>query len=209
MRTIETNVYKFEELSDEAKQKAIEWYRQGNYEDFPFQSEVNAAFEKFADIFNVSNYEIDYLQPYRNEYKLNFDDDVLNLSGIRLLKYLWNNYGNYLFKGEYYSLWSKTDFPYNEYHKKPFPKLKTRRSKVLKDDSCVLTGVCYDNSILQPIYDFLKKPSDITFEELIGECISSLCSDVGKELEWRNEDEQIIEEIIVNEYEFDKDGELA
>lgn len=33
MRTIRTKVYKFNELSEDAKQKAIQWYRNGNYDD--------------------------------------------------------------------------------------------------------------------------------------------------------------------------------
>lgn len=43
MRQITTNVYTFDELSDEAKQKAIEWYREGleyNYLEDQMQDEL-------------------------------------------------------------------------------------------------------------------------------------------------------------------------
>ena len=33
MRTIQTNIFTFDELNDEAKQKAIEWYRNATLED--------------------------------------------------------------------------------------------------------------------------------------------------------------------------------
>ncbi len=37
MRTVSKTIYKFDELNDEAKQKAIEWYREGD--DMPFLSD--------------------------------------------------------------------------------------------------------------------------------------------------------------------------
>lgn len=209
MKTKVINLYQFSELSDEAKEKAINNFR-NNENDFYFiTDDAGKSFEKFADIFSISNWDIDYCEPYRNNYRLNFDDNVKALSGQRLANYIWNNYRNDIFKGNYYSLWSKTEVSF-KYYKEGHPVLKTRHSKIQLSNSCVLTGVCYDNDVLNPIYDFLDKPKDnIDFETLISDCIYSLCHSVNSEIEYQYTDEAIIETIEANEYDFDEDGNLA
>lgn len=83
------------------------------------------------------------------------------------------------------------------------------------DNSCTLTGVCYDQSILQPIYDFLQytgKPdyySYMDFETLMDECFASLEKDVEDEENAQYEDDAIIDTIQANDYEFTKDGKLS
>jgi len=210
MKTIQVNLYQFSELSDEAKEKAINHFRNSNYDETPFFiNEANSTFEKFAKIFSINWNNIDYEEPYRNDYNLTFDDNIVNLSGQRLATYIWNNYKRDLFKGKYYSLWSKKDVSYKHY-KDGYPVLKIRHSKVIIEHSCVLTGVCYDEDILQPIYEFLDKPKDnINFETLINDCIYSLCYSVSSEIDYRNSDEGITEEIEGNEYDFDENGKLA
>src|SRR5580693_5752393 len=37
MRTIETTVYKFDELNDKAKEQARDWYRQGDHNSFAWE----------------------------------------------------------------------------------------------------------------------------------------------------------------------------
>jgi hypothetical protein len=129
----------------------------------------------------------------------------MELSGIRLAKFIWNNYKDDIFKGKYYSLWSKTDISY-EHHKEGYPVLKTRRSKILLDNCCVLTGVCNDDDLLSPIYKFLDNPIDINFEELLTACINSLCKSVSSEIDYNNSDKGIIETIIDNDYDFTIEG---
>ena len=213
MRIIESKVYQFDELTDGAKQKAIEKYRDSNNEFDWLVSEANNSFEKFADLFNIDWRQIDYNEPYRNEYSLKFDEDVLNLSGLRLAKYIWNNYESFLFKGKYYSVTSDKKVNHKRVKSTNLKNGKIFNayySAIQKENSCVLTGVCYDDDLLQPIYDFLKKPKDnVDLETLLNDCINSLCHSVSSEIEWRQEDEQIIEEIEANEYEFNEDGSLS
>ena len=107
MKTIEIQLFKFSELSEDAQKKAIDHFRESD-NDFWFIEEANETFKKFADLFSIKWREIDYEQPYRNNYSINLSDDIKGLSGIRLMKYIWNNYKNDLFKGKYYSV--KSDF---------------------------------------------------------------------------------------------------
>ncbi len=210
MKTITVNLYQFSELSEDAKEKVIENFRDGNT-DFWFLDEVRNSFDKFCDLFSIKWSQIDYQEPYRNEYSIQLDDCIKELSGQRLATYIWNNYKNDLFKRKYLKSFDG--------HKKHINIVNhtakgTRKeycnyySSLKKDNSCVLTGVCYDYDLLQPIYDFLDKPTDTDFETLLNDCIYSLCHSVSSEIDYQNSDEAITETIEANEYYFDEDGNL-
>jgi hypothetical protein len=211
MKTIDVNLYKFSELSEEAKEKAIQKWRNDNYNYQPwFIDEANKSFEKFADLFSIDWRNIDYCEPYRNEYSIKLDDQIKELSGQRLATYIWNNFKRDLFKGKFYF---KDCYTYPNGKKtednRQYKRYIKRYSKIFLDNSCVLTGVCYDQDLLQPIYDFLNKPTDIDFETLLNDCIYSLCHSVSAEIEYQSSDEAIIETIEANDYDFLENGELA
>jgi hypothetical protein len=172
MKTLEIKLYSFLELSKEAQEKAIEQYRKSQNGYFDDYDAAN-TFEKFAKIFNINKYDIDYLEPYRNNYKTNLDDAVLDLSGVKLYKYIVNNYKDILSK------------------------------------DCPLTGVFYDEAILQPIHNFLKKPyQDINFYKLLDRCIKSFCEAVADDIQNQNSDNYISEFLEANEYQFLESGKI-
>jgi len=206
MRTVRTKIYKFEELTKEAQQKAINKHREVMDNDFIYD-DTHKVVEAFNDVFETKEGRNSWLDVYTDH----MEENILELKGLRLQKYLWNNYKNQLFKGKYYSLWSKKDISY-KYHKNGYPVLKSRYSKVLKQNSCVLTGMCYDDDMLQPIYDFLEKRNfsncTITFYHLINDCFDELRKTVENEIDYRNTDDAIIEEIKANDYEFTENGNI-
>jgi len=213
MRTETIQVYQFDELTPSAKQTAIEWYRGNGYNHCQhIFDECFDTFRVFADLFNVSFRQMDFLEMYRSEWSVKMDENILNLSGFRLAKYLWNNYRKDLYKGKYYGKLVKTEkdgspIEVSKEHPAGLRHVK-RYSKCQLSTQCVFTGVCYDESILAPIYQFLEKPVDgTTFEELISECIYSLAKDLESEFETLNSEESIIESIQANEYEFTESGE--
>lgn len=207
MRTVRTKIYKFEELKKDAQQIAIDHYR-NNYlnNDFIYDDAYNTV-KEFNSVFNTEEGRNSWLDVYTDH----INDEILELKGFRLQKYIWNNYKNQLFKGKYYSLWSKKDISY-KYHKEGYPVLKVRYSKVLKQSSCVLTGMCYDDDMLQPIYDFLEKRDfsncTITFYHLLNDCFDELRKSIENEIDYRNTDDAIIEEIKANDYEFTENGNI-
>lgn len=214
MKTRTINVYEFSELSEEAKEKAINKWRNGNYDhEFFWQREVESSLDKFCSIFSIDYRQIDYQEPYRNDYKINLDDNILALSGQRLAKYIWNNYKDDIFQGKYYGKLVDTfkdgiKIPVSKDHPAGLRHV-VRYSRTILDNSCVLTGVCYDQDLLQPIYDFLDKPTErIDFETLLNDCIYSLCHSVSSEIDYQNSDKGITEEIEANEYEFDENGNM-
>lgn len=206
MRTVRTKVYKFNELSEQAKQKAIDTFRSNNNGVNFYAEDICNSAKKVIELFNLKT---------GNEYSdirtSHIDDNILQLSGVRLYKYIINNYYSDLFTPAYI----KTI--YKEWHCKLFIcKLKTGRdgnkytqvySKTKKDNSCVLTGVCYDMDILEPIYKFLEKPSKgTTFEDLMNEIGNAISKTYSDNDEWVNSDEFITETIESNDYEFTQDG---
>jgi len=205
MRTIRTKIYKFNELSKAAKQTAIEWWKNGETFDYLYE-EAWESLKKFCEVFNIDMDSYDFNEPYRSRYSYDLDDKVMELTGQRLATYIWNNYKTSLYKGKYYSLWSKTEVSY-KHHKEGHPVLKKRYSKCQIVCECPFTGTCYDMDLLDPIVKFMQKPSNrIDFKHLLEDCLSSLCKSLEGEIKARMEDDAVIEAIEANEYEFTKEG---
>ena len=218
MRTIETKLFEFNELSDESKENALNEIRENHIFIGHIIDDAHETFLEFCKIFPVVWSNMDYEDSYRSEFSINLEDSILDLNGIRLQKYIWNNFKKYLYKGKYYGC-VENDIKYNH------PRVKSREltsagrlknwhnpyfSAITLDNSCVLTGVCYDDSILEPIYDFLNGTpnNNIDFDTLLNDCINSLLSDVQLEIDYRYSDKGIIDQILGNEYEFDENGKL-
>ncbi len=75
-RTIETQVYKYSELSDEAKQKAHERHTQ--HEQYAWADEALDSIKALAVHFNgtLSDYNIDWLECGRSSLTFNMPDDM-------------------------------------------------------------------------------------------------------------------------------------
>lgn len=156
MRTVETSVYKFEELSDAAKSEAIENYRTTN-EDLGrhWQDENFESIKAVLDFFDVeiTNYSIDYSSAAGSyvswSLNLDYDEEIKNLSGARLFKYIQNNYIGRV-PGAYGHIFDgKPD-----------------------EGRCIFTGYCADHSVIEPVINFLERPTkNISFEDLIDDII--------------------------------------
>lgn len=187
MRTKEIKIYQFQELSDESKEKAIEKFRE--MEDFAWSSEyldsLEAGLKHFG--FRLKHYEIDwsninYCDTAIDNYH---DQEILGLTGVRLYKYIVNNFLN----------------TYCKYSKK---------NVSVFDGNCAFTGVSSDEDFLDPINEFLKKPSiKYNFEELIEECVHSLLLAGCNDFDYQISDKGITENIEANGYEFYENGKIA
>lgn len=207
MRTIRTKVYKFEELSNEAKAVAIENYRNNGNNDYDYiWNDAENTVKEFVKLFDISIGHRSWL-----EFNSNMTDEVDDLSGLRLQKWLYNNLYNKLFKNAYLR-----NFDGHKKHKNITNQVANNTKKEYcsyysswkVDNSCVLTGVCYDDDILAPIYDFLKlrKFDNTTLLDLISECYSNLRNSIESEIEYNDSDDNIEEELIENDYEFTING---
>lgn len=210
MRTITTTIqaFTFDELSEQAKQNALDELRDQEPTSFHYD-EAKKSVDEFCARFNFRTGNRSWLDLGGHS----FDDDILNLSGIRLRTCLLNNFDDVLFERKYRKSYSSDTRPtfHPMRHAKQSKDGKfwvTIRSNFKTDSCCPLTGVCYDEDLLQPIREFIKKPDSRNIEDLISEGLETLRNSLEREDEYMKTDEYLIERIEANEYEFTEDGEL-
>lgn len=211
MKTVRIKIFEFNELSEKAKEKAIQNVKNNFDLHSHYSNEYLETMDKFVEGMlgaKYTNYCLGGQGAHINVILDCFTNEQLELSGLRLARFIWNNFEHFLYKGKYFSLWSKTEKSFKHYPN-GYPVLKFRYSKVLKvGENCNLTGVCTDESILAPMYEFLKSPKNITFEELINECLDSFLKDYEKSLDYANSAEYIAEHCEANEIEFLESGKI-
>lgn len=211
MKTIRTKVYQFNELTEQAKENAISQYRNMEHYNQHYYDEIIESVKAVCELFNLKTG-----RQWSDIKTSHIDDNICELKGIRLYKYIVNNYWYSLYKRKFLGSigdnkvikhrMSKTHF-YDMCKGARVNSSNFIYSNVQFDNCCTLTGVCYDNDILQPVYDFLKRPNlSTTFEDLMQKIESAISKTFDNTEEWLNSDEFIKDEIEANEYEFTKDG---
>lgn len=201
MKTKTIKVYTITELSDDAKDHAYhEWLNSWEYR---WGSENEESLKAFAAIFPVKIKDWSYGGRGEGvDFEMMCNDEVTELTSHRLAKYIWNNYQNKIWKGKYYS----TGGHYDE--KKQY-QYKQRHSKIQLESSCPLTGYCVDDDILKPVLDFLKKPTEQNFKEVVEDCFHSWVKHCTDDMEYSSSMETFLEDAEANQYEFTEDGKRA
>lgn len=204
MRQQTINIYKFDELSEEVQENVIDDF---NYDDlYPWYNDnvdIRTAFESIFPI-KIDDWDCDIHR--RSFITFHIDNDIkkeiLEFTGILLMKYILNMYSDYLFKGKYYSTqgsYLNGEFTY-----------KYKHSKIIKDTCCVLTGYYMDDSILNPIYNFLKHPSnDITLYDLMEDCLNSWVVTFESDIKDFYSKESLKDFAEANGYEFYENGKMV
>lgn len=201
MRTISVNLYQFSELSEEGKENAIEKWREKGIEYF-WADEAFESLRKFCEEFNMDFHNASYSQYSIADCRTNnIDDNILELSGIRLRTYILNNHYDILFEPKHYGEYKK-NLNSNNWKYKRYSRIQ------YIETSCPFTGYCGDEDLLTPIRNFIKTPNKSDFESLLTDCISSWVESANSDCEYQESDEAIIETIEANDYEFDSEGNL-
>jgi hypothetical protein len=191
MKTINLQIYSFNELSESVQNKIVENWRNDDF--FPWADENNDSLISFCEIFDIKIREYDYSYRQYVSASFNMDSSILELSGLRLAKYIWNNHKQHLYKGRYYSKGRKS-----------------RHSKIqITPYDCTLTGYCMDNSLIMPLIEFMDKPDDRNFQDLLNDCLETWLNDCSADYDDWLSRERIIEDIEANDYVFFESGELA
>ena len=198
MREVTMKVYTVEELSEKALSRAYDnWYMNSDY---PCGEENEKTLLEFERVFPVKVTNWQYGGSYKYVRFHMTCDEVAELEGFRLAKYIWNNYRHDIYKGKYYS---KGKFIDGKYH------YVYRRSKVNLEQGCNLTGYYLDYDILKPVWDFLDSPEPyVTFEDLMEKCLNrwiDACEDDYNNYYDKN---TFIEMAKDNEWEFYEDGSM-
>lgn len=199
-QTISTTVYTFDELSDEAKEVAIQNERNGRsyFNDIPWRSEYADSLSAFCDRFGVTT---DVHYDDRNYIRQStLPEYGESIRGLRLRTYVINNYSDVLYerKKQYVNGYGS----------------KHRISRVFMTETCCpFTHFCGDEALLQPIRDFVtgKTSHRPTYDlnDLLSDCVHSFNLAWECEVDTYYSDETITEYLREWEFQFTEDGELA
>jgi len=209
MRTEKTTIYQFSELSDEAKEKAREWWREGgmDYEwwDFIYDDAVQCA-----EALGIS---IDHRPGRNGRGEPTKGQPTIYFSGF------WSQGDGACFEGDYSYRkgWRKA---LNDYAPKDSDlfrigkELQDAQRKLNWQGSATIKHVghyYHQRSISVTVMDGEGSYVSREHEDAISECMSDFCSWIYKRLEeeydYRMSDEAVDETIEANEYEFTVDGE--
>lgn len=176
MKTVQLEIYQFDELSKRAKGEAIEKLRErfGYYcEDVLDEAKETA--KVFCDKFRIRTGRNGWLD-YRNHQNK-------ELTGLRLRIWLINNHGSLFYRRK--SKYTKT--------------CKWRYSKVFWEHAtCPLTGVYFDDEVLKPLYSFVhnyrgvKNAEYLTLDDLFMNCLESLRVAIENEVDYRKSEEFLL-----------------
>jgi len=188
MRVIEIKAYTFEELSEDAQKKAYQNFLNQEREYFWMEDNLESLRQGLKHFgFELTDWRIDYYNAthaylkieYNNSY--GYVDEEDEIQGVRLWKYL-QSYLTYRCKYD-------------------------KKFKPLLDGNGPFTGYCMDENFLDPIREFIKKPDNRTFKELMKDCAHEVMKGIEQDYEYQNSFEFFKSEAEGNELEFTEDGE--
>lgn len=192
MKTIETKVYNFDELSDEAKETARSWFREGD--DFSFHAEnVIDAAKEIAKLMGINIKNIYYTGFYSQGDGACFEGTYIYKAGsIKAVR-------------EYAPL-------DRELHNIVVDLWKAQRPAFYRLEAHVKHRGHYQHSGCTEIevYNTEHPHSDVPQEEDIKDALRSfmdwIYSQLDKENDYQNSDEVTDENILANEYTFTESG---
>ena len=191
MKTKTINIYSYAELSEEAKENALQNYR-GKHNEIFWQEEIleslKGLFKNCSDI-SLKDYS---LGEYNSWIKVEFtNEEVENFTGKRAMAWIENNLLSNI-RISYYGEKRKELRQYGSgyYANKIKP--------------CPFTGVCYDEDFLDCLLKDIKEGCDL--ETSFKELATAYKKIINNEWEYQNSEEYISEHFEANEYEFDIDG---
>jgi len=226
MRIIETKVYKFDELSDEAKEKARDWWKEASIGD---EFGAECVYEDAAQCGKIIGIEIN-----PKNQKCSMTDGSREWIDTNPAIY-WSGFSNQgdgaCFEGEY--AYAKGGAKKIRDHAPKDTKLHRiadalqeaqRKVNYTATASTKQRGHYCHSGCMEVVVDvehtYISEPDEKKFDErfcnaeaAITQCMRDFADWIYKRLEedyeWRMKDEQVDENITANEYEFTEDGKIA
>lgn len=192
MRKAVKIVYTYDELSEEAKERAIEEISAiPMWEDW---SDEEASLKAVAEHIGARlDYSVGAFTYSYVSFDTSLDNDVYGLKGVRAYKWIWNNWIESLFRPR--TIFARLS-------------RKHRHSKCSSHAECALTGYYMDDTLIAAWENFCKElneQSDI--DDFIVELESIACRWWQEDMEYR-QSRECIEEMYVDSYEFLEDGSI-
>jgi len=182
MRTIETTLYQYDELDESAQERARDWYREGIF-DYDWWEHI---YEDASTIgLKITSFDLD-----RNKHA----KGDLFLNAREVCENIMNEHGKdcetHLLAIRYLEEWHKADKEYDS------------AVKALPEDENL------EDSMMS-LDDTYESLCDELGNDFTAELLEEYASILQKETEYMESDEQVIEGIQANEYEFTEDGRKA
>jgi hypothetical protein len=193
MRTVTKTyeVFPIAELAPEALHNAYKnWLENKEY---AWADENRDTLNAFCSLFNVNCTRWEYdVDTHNYRFSIGHSETVEELKGQRLAVYITNNYWSSLFPPKQY--WSKG---------------KSRKSHILTDNSCVLTGYYMDDDILEAVYDFMETPDEnINFLKLVEMSLDKFFAACSEDVAGGQSEESFRYESELNNWEYLTNGKL-
>ena len=199
MRKIITKVYNFNELSEEAKEKAIETHR---YDFVNGWSDENwASIQAIAKACSLEVVSNNYNDTGFSHFVLEVNDYNATLHGSRAMAYIYNNWIMPNMNGKYYATpgkWINGVYTYTH-----------TRSKCALEFSCPFTGYYMDDCLIIAYKKFCEcvRINPLfgigDFVGVLSECVSEF---LQNDYNYSISDENIAELLTANNYEFLENG---
>lgn len=204
MRTITKTyeVYKWEELDEKARDRAYNDYLTGEILADTCHETIREywdVLDKMGDIFGVKmqDYSVDSSTYwYRFAFRDGFNgcDELEEMRGERLYKYVVNNFTEYFMKAK---LFVTRDGD------------RARKSQCQKEwDDYALTGVCCDYPVARAFADYVATEPDklADYHDFVDTLLDALFSALQKEIRYYESYGYFEETCRNNDWEFFKDG---
>ena len=229
MKQVKVNVYKFDELSKNAKEHALENWRE--HDEYNWLEEVRDTIKAFEKEFGVLVLGWSFTT-YSYDFHLDtgsVDDDVLALKGNRARAWFWNKVGHLLLEPRT-KYWTHINGKLTEAVAADSIK---RKSKCFfnrcYDGTCPWTGVCFDNDMLDPIAYFcfgvrwdnklnkrvqdygartIASDNEHSVESILHDCCNNFFKVLEEDYADQESMERFAETCESNNYLFTKDGEM-
>ena len=198
MRTVEKYVFEFSELSDSAKEKARDWYRQGAF-DYEWWDSIYELAKTAGGMLGIDIDRIYFSGFWSQGDGACFEGSYSYRKGWR--KALASEFG-----GDLLAELTKLGEQLQKAQSRVFytGSASTRQSGHYQHSGCMSVSVDCD-----------EKYGQVTFSELEDELTDVLrwfadwiYGQLENEYEWLNSDEQVDESVIANGYEFNEDGSI-
>lgn len=217
MKTItkEFIVYEYQELSEEAKKFAFEKWQEMNSHEFFWHNESIDCLENFLGFFGlkIKNFSLGLYNDNFIEWGKNqVEQNILELSGNRLLKYINNNVKQ---KGKYLKSFDKDFSKYFKFNREvKFYKGSNETvtyfySKIEKEYSG--TGYCFDYIFIEEIKKiekYIREKKGVMFQTFINFCTQAFIAEYQSDYKNQISKDMFIEKTTDNKTQFLESGEV-
>ena len=204
MKTVTIKLYNFDELSDDAKEKARDWWRSGD-DVFPWAYEFSGSVKAIENALDVSFFDISVgsYRPYW--YDENDDNDAENMCFCRAVAYINNRFDFKKIPWTY-----PTKKPFVVGRDVPLKPVGVALAKNVYDDN-LPTGYCSDyvtHESYKKFIEYGRKHKSAKLSDFFDILACGLRDEIESEYDFMQSDEYIDDILSNNDYYFTVDGEF-